>query len=370
MKSMVFRLPMSNPGDMSALSELIETGVVSASDIVAVLGKTEGNGGVNDYTRGYFVDRLMTMLSTHLKEPAAVLQERIPCVLSGGTEGVLTPHYLVFARVESQAETPSHADGRLAIGTAFAKKTADHEIGHKAHALAIAEAVKAAIEDAGIEDLSEVHFVQVKTPCLTTQRIDAFADAYPDRATVSPEKSMALARAAGAFGVGLALGELPMAAMDDRLFLQDFEKFSNRASISSGVEVVADEIIVLGNSAKWTGNLKIAHRPMIDALDIEAVHQVVADLAFSPGYQITPAEQERVKAILVKSEPDRRGRIRGQRHTMLNDSDIYCQRHIRGALGGLVAGVMGDTRIFVSGGAEHQGPDGGGIVAVIAEAAL
>jgi cyanuric acid amidohydrolase len=45
---------------------------------------------------------------------------------------------------------------------------------------------------------------------------------------------------------------------------------------------------------------------------------------------------------------------------------MNAQRHIRGALGGLVAGVLGDGRIFVSGGAEHQGPAGGGLVAAIA----
>ena len=71
--------------------------------------------------------------------------------------------------------------------------------------------------------------------------------------------------------------------------------------------------------------------------------------------------------MLVKAEPDRSGRIHGQRHTMLNDTDIDPQRHIRGAVGGVVASVVGDTRIFVSGGAEHQGPDGGGLIAVIAE---
>jgi len=47
---------------------------------------------------------------------------------------------------------------------------------------------------------------------------------------------------------------------------------------------------------------------------------------------------------------------------MLDDTDINAQRHIRGA----VAGAIGDSRIFVSGGAEHQGPDGGGLIAVIA----
>ena len=73
------------------------------------------------------------------------------------------------------------------------------------------------------------------------------------------------------------------------------------------------------------------------------------------------------KSTETKCEPGRRGRIRGHRHTMLDDTDINAQRHIRGALGGLVAGVIGDSRIFVSGGAEHQGPDGGGLIAAIAK---
>jgi cyanuric acid amidohydrolase len=29
--------------------------------------------------------------------------------------------------------------------------------------------------------------------------------------------------------------------------------------------------------------------------------------------------------------------------------------------------VLNDTALFVSGGAEHQGPDGGGLIAIIAE---
>ena len=33
--------------------------------------------------------------------------------------------------------------------------------------------------------------------------------------------------------------------------------------------------------------------------------------------------------------------------------------------GGLIAGLVGHGEIFVSGGAEHQGPDGGGPIAII-----
>ena len=52
---------------------------------------------------------------------------------------------------------------------------------------------------------------------------------------------------------------------------------------------------------------------------------------------------------------------------MLNDDDIDQQRHIRGAVGAIVASVLNDTALFVSGGAEHQGPDGGGMLAMIAQ---
>jgi cyanuric acid amidohydrolase len=53
---------------------------------------------------------------------------------------------------------------------------------------------------------------------------------------------------------------------------------------------------------------------------------------------------------------------------MLDDSDIKPTRHARTAVGGLIAGVAGTGLVYVSGGAEHQGPPGGGPIAVIARA--
>ena len=69
---------------------------------------------------------------------------------------------------------------------------------------------------------------------------------------------------------------------------------------------------------------------------------------------------------IAKAEPGMSGRLRGARHTMLDDSDISATRHARAFTGGALAGLTGLTQLFVSGGAEHQGPDGGGPVAVIA----
>ena len=67
-----------------------------------------------------------------------------------------------------------------------------------------------------------------------------------------------------------------------------------------------------------------------------------------------------------RPRPARSGRIRGHRHTMLDNSDISSTRHARAFVAGALAGLVGHTEIFVSGGAEHQGPDGGGPVAIIA----
>ena len=82
----VRRLPMAHPGDLSALAALLDAGDLRAHEIVAVIGKTEGNGGVNDFTRGYFTQSLIGLLATRLGRPAEALVRELPCVLSGGTE--------------------------------------------------------------------------------------------------------------------------------------------------------------------------------------------------------------------------------------------------------------------------------------------
>ena len=357
---------MSHPGDVSALDRILSEGLVRAEDIVAIIGKTEGNGGVNDFTRGYFTQSLMSLLSRRLGQSLEELLRRIPCVLSGGTEGVLSPHYVVFSR--SGVFPPAPGDNAaLAIGTAVSPPLAAEHVGRVAHVLSVAEAVKSAMAQARISRPDDVHFVQVKCPCITSARAEAAKAQGKSVITSDANRSMAFARAAGAFGVALALGEIESSAVDDAALLRDFDVFSSRASVSSGVEVDANEVIVLGNSPYWSGNLQIAHRPMADALDIGAVVHMLADLGIEAAPQVATKDLARLQAVFVKCEPDRRGAIRGQRHTMLDDTDINAQRHVRGALGGLVAGVVGDTRIFVSGGAEHQGPDGGGLIAGIAE---
>ena len=79
-------------------------------------------------------------------------------------------------------------------------------------------------------------------------------------------------------------------------------------------------------------------------------------------------QDPRLVNIFAKAEASPDGVVRGFRHTMLDDTDVSSTRHARAAVGGLIGGVAGTGVVYVSGGAEHQGPPGGGPVAVIARA--
>jgi cyanuric acid amidohydrolase len=50
---------------------------------------------------------------------------------------------------------------------------------------------------------------------------------------------------------------------------------------------------------------------------------------------------------------------------MMDDSDINHTRHARAVVSAVIASMIGDPMVYVSGGAEHQGPPGGGPVAAI-----
>lgn len=363
----VFRLGMAHPGDLSELAALLDDGTLRADQVQAVIGKTEGNGGVNDFTRGYFTQSLMHLLGQRLGRDPLLLQHELPCILSGGTEGVLSPHYTVFARTDAAPGAP--AGPALAMGRAFSPPMVATVVGRWAQVRAVAQAVRAAMADALIDDPADVRFVQVKGPCVTAARAAAAQATGQSVASADPNRSMALSRAAGAFGVALALGEIDDNPALEAALLSRFDLWCGRASVSSGVEVQANEVVLLGHSRHWRGPLRMACEPMSDALDLPAVTRALAQLGLPANPQLSPADSRRVAAALVKCEPDRRGRVRGARHTMLDDTDINAQRHVRGAVGGLVAGALGDGRVFVSGGAEHQGPDGGGLIAVIAETA-
>ena len=177
-------------------------------------------------------------------------------------------------------------------------------------------------------------------------------------------KSMAYSRGASAIGVGVAMGEIAPAGGDDAV-LADWSLASGVASASAGIELENNIVIVLGNAREAAGDTVIAHAVMQDAIDGSAVLAALsrAGVACAGG----TIDASRIVNVLAKADPSPDGLVRGWRHIMLDDTDISATRHARAAVGGLVAGLTGCPAVFVSGGAEHQGPPGGGPVAVIAK---
>jgi cyanuric acid amidohydrolase len=347
-RTRLLRLPTAGPGDTAALAAAIDAGEVDPAAIVAIIGKTEGNGCVNDFTRGYATLALKLLLAGKLGCPLTDIEKRVAIVMSGGTEGGLSPHLLVFSREAA----PAAATGpRLAIGIGLTRAFKPEEIGRTPQIEETAMAVTLAMKDAGIASPADVHFVQIKCPLLTKERIEEAAGRDLTTATDDTYHSMALSRGASALGVALALGEIKDAP--EAAICSDWSLYSRVASTSAGVELLRNEIVVLGNAAGWAGDLAIGHDVMKDAIDADAARRVLAGLG---GETV---------AVLAKAEASPSGAIRGRRHTMLDDSDIHSTRHARALVGGVLAGVIGDTMLYVSGGAEHQGPAGGGPVAII-----
>ena len=85
----VILIPTKGPGDVSGLINLIEAGKIEPASILAILGKTEGNGGVNDFTREYAVSALSVALAPYVGLSPHDVEQKIAFVMSGGTEGVL-----------------------------------------------------------------------------------------------------------------------------------------------------------------------------------------------------------------------------------------------------------------------------------------
>jgi cyanuric acid amidohydrolase len=355
----VHRISATSPDDTSGIEGAIKEGCLDPKGIIAVLGKTEGNGCVNDFSRGFATRALSDLFKRHISEDEA---SQICLVMSGGTEGGMAPHWTIFERVES-GSGPRPA---LAVGRAHTPDLAPEHLGRIWQVDLVAEGVLAAMRDAGIARVSDVHFVQIKCPLLTVQRIGAAKARGITAVTADTLKSMGLSRAASALGVAVALGEIPRDALRDGDIGQNWNLWSGRASCSAGIELLNHEIVVFGMSEQWSGPLTIDHAVMADCIDIEPVRGALTRLGFDAAGQLPADQRGRLAAVLAKAEPSFDGRLRGYRHTMLDDSDISPTRHARGFVCGALAGLVGHAEIYVSGGAEHQGPSGGGPVAVIA----
>ncbi|MFF4414022.1 ring-opening amidohydrolase [Streptosporangium sp. NPDC001559] len=355
----VRKVAIESVTDASGLSRLIDDGVIEAHRVLAVIGKTEGNGGVNDYTR-ILADRAFREVLAERGHPAP---QDVPLVWSGGTDGVLSPHATIFAT--TAAAEPSQ-EPRLSVGVAMSEVILPEDIGRPAMVEKVAAGVRKAMEAAGIDDPADVHYVQTKTPLLTLATINDARSRGRDVVVEDTGPSMDISNSTTALGVAVALGEIgtPTAGQIHR----DLSLYSSVASCSSGVELDRAQIVVVGNVRGIGGRYRIGHSVMRDALDADGIWAAIRSSGIDLPERPHPSDLDgRLVNVFMKCEADPSGRVRGRRNIMLDDSDVHWHRQIKATVGGVAASVTGDPAVFVSVAAVHQGPSGGGPVAAIAD---
>ncbi len=360
----VRKVPLRHVSDASGLAELIDSGVIEADRVIAVIGKTEGNGGVNDYTR-IIADRAFreVLVSRGSRDADAVA--RVPIVWSGGTDGVLSPHATIFATLPA-GSVPATDEPRLTVGFAMSEPLLPEDIGRRPMIEKVAAAVREAMAKAGITDPADVHYVQTKTPLLTIHTIRDAKSRGQNVWTENTHESMDLSNGTTALGIGVALGELELPADEDVMHRLDL--YSSVASCSSGVELDRAQVVVVGNTRGLGGRYRIGHSVMRDALDADGIWAAIRDAGLALPDRPHPTDLDgRLVNVFLKCEASRDGIVRGRRNAMLDDSDVHWHRQIKACVGGVAASVTGDPAVFVSVSAAHQGPDGGGPVAAIVE---
>ncbi|GAA6000423.1 hypothetical protein JCM10207_008005 [Rhodosporidiobolus poonsookiae] len=344
----IFKYPTTGPEDTSPLQRLKDEEGFDAEEVMAVVGKSEGNGCVNDFSR---------TLSSAVWHP--LIPSTSIAIFSGGTEGVLCPHVTFLVKEKEGAST-----GLVAMA-GRTRLFSPEEVGTETQVREVEKTVKGMMDQASLTP-ADVALILVKCPLLTSFKIASIRAKGLTPVTTDTYDSMAKSRFATALGIAVALEEMEGTAEEVAAGLKsDGEKWSAKASCSSGAELDDCQIMLLANApgeeVKSTGGktrLRAVSSFMKDAIDADSLLSLLSPIRAQSG---------RVLQVFVKAEASPSGLIRSNRHTMSTDSDVHSTRHARAAVGGLIAGLTGDTAVYVSGGAEGQGPPGGGSLTVVYE---
>lgn len=356
MKASIRKFKINFPGDIQGLDQIIIKEKVNPSNIIAIINKTVGNGMLNDYTRQFAESSFLNYLNQKHKIPLSEINKKITFISSSGSEGIVTPHgYMIcndnndscdLIKIEGNRRGKKYDDyfkKGLVAGIARSRKLLTKEIGKIEQVFIVADTTKKALYNSGINSPEDVEVVFVKSPVINPKEI-SYSDLY------DPRTSISLTRAASALGVGFALGEINKYLLKPEIIGIDMNIFSKKAFTFSGNEIDNCQVIILGNSVKGNQKLYIKSRILKDLMDIESVYTLFRN-----------SDQNDLIATFAKVSIDIHGNLRGKK-VPIYYSDFNTDRMIRAVASGILVSVLKDTEIFISGGGEHQGPNGGGIL--------
>lgn len=357
----VHTAPLEHESDISALAKLVSDGRIRPEEICAVTGKTEGNyPGEN--SRGAALSAFRTFLSEH----STLTDEQIasiPVVLSSGGVGILAPHLQVYTR--TPWDGPVSGEPRLVLGSAMSVPMKPEWIGHPPMVKEVAGTVRAAAANAGI-DSADAEYVLLKTYGLQPADI---AEAAARGVEVQPFVGSLAARkvnGAASLAVAVAVDGLPMPSDDE--IAANFDLWTGKASASVGREDPRTHVLLFGNSVSAGGTLRVGHAVMMDLLDIAALHRALraAGLTVEDDRPLSAEVRRRIAAVYVKVGTPVDARLRGRRQVHEGQNPTY-GGELKAAVAGMYSAFLQDTILYISSAATHQGPAGGGTVAVVVD---
>ena len=359
----VAKVELKTVKDASGLEACIAKGQFAADEVIAVIGKTEGNGGVNDFTRILADEAFRRVLLKKGKRSEADIAKHS----DGLVRRLRRRHHAARHRVRQQRQDRTSVEVAARDRHRHERGTAAR--GHRPARDGREGRRRGEGRDEGCRASAipkDVHYVQTKTPLLT---IDSVIDAEKRGHHVACEvhDSMGVSNGTTALGIAVALGEIKMPRAEQ--ICKELDLYSSVASCSSGVELTQAQIVLLGNKPGAGGRYRIGHAVMRDALDIDGIYDAIRDAGLElPERPRSSDLGGKVVNCFMKCEADKRGTLRGRRQIMLDDSDVHHHRHSKAAVGGVAAAAIGDPAVFVSVDAMHQGPQGGGPVIAIIDA--
>jgi cyanuric acid amidohydrolase len=341
----IVKLKMDHPGDVSRLQRELENGNILAQDIKGIIAQTEGDG----FARGYASLAFQVLLSRYLGWTHEEIFDRIPMMMIGKTGGLMSPHYTLFLKRSKGTEFVNQAQGkRFVFGVASTRKLEPTEIGTGVQVDLTAEAVKAAMADAGLSSMEDVHCVEIKCPW-----------------GIGGSRS----KASSALGSAVALEEISRSSISEESINGDHSLYSLKTSVSAGGEQTAVRVIVMGNAEGATGELIIGSGIMKDAFDLEGLMNVFKQVGFSAQPSLSDKDKNRFVQAFVNAGCDAVGDIRGQRHTIHSDAlSMHAGIVAKAVANAVVGSFVGDAAILCSAGSEHQGPQGSNLIALVVKA--
>ncbi|MEA2825929.1 MAG: cyanuric acid amidohydrolase [Actinomycetota bacterium] len=338
-------VPTDGAGDTASVEKALSAAGLDIGTVTAVMCMTEGDGGGRGYAALALGD-LWRRLTGH--DPA------IPFLMIGGCCGLVSPYAGLFID-DPAVEWVAAGDprgGGMAVGVAVTPPLPAVDVGTLVMVDAVADAVRGAMASAGIDSATDVHSVQVKGP-------------WPMVGVPDPNRAGALSRAAGALGAACAVGEVDRSRLTDADLATNWTLQSDVASVSSGNEMAGAAVLVIGNSPTSTSPFRAGHAVLADGIDAGGVRAALRSAGLADSADLSGPDNP-VAHAFVKSAVDLAGECRGRRHVLGSDYLApYGWLIGKAVIHATVASITGDPLMQVSGGAEHQGPRGGGLLAVI-----